>query len=242
LVYTTAEERRLAECQVADPSTGTIVHLGGDAPTDSRPELVAAFFAAFPQARGRQQILFLGRLHEKKGIDRVLAALPTIKRSNPEVLLTIAGSGEPGFVSGLQGAVADKGLQRNVLMTGALYGSLKWGAYASASLFVLASRQENFAITVAEAMHSGLPIVVSDTVNTWPLVKEARAGVVVAENVVDEQLASSVSRLLSSTEEAAEMGRRGQEYARRNLTWRRSAENMLQCYEAVLAETGVRQA
>ena len=61
---------------------------------------------------------------------------------------------------------------------GRLDGAAKWGAYASAELFLLPSRQENFAITVAEAMQMGVPVVISNRVNTWPYVKAAGAGVV----------------------------------------------------------------
>ena len=72
-------------------------------------------------------------------------------------------------------------------MTGRLDGAAKWGAYASAELFLLPSRQENFAITVAEAMQMGIPVVISNKVNTWPYVKAAGAGIVLDERTDKEQ-------------------------------------------------------
>ena len=94
------------------------------------------------------------------------------------VLLTIAGDGAADFEVQLKKTISGRWLQNHVMMTGRLDGDLKWGAYASAKLFLLPSRQENFAITVVEAMQMGLPVIVSEKVNTWPYVKEAGAGIV----------------------------------------------------------------
>ena len=98
-------------------------------------------------------------------------------------------------------------------MTGFLDGMLKWGAYTSATLFLLPSRQENFALSVAEAMHAAVPVVVSDRVNTWPYVKEAGAGIVLEEQTISTALAPAVAALLSDENDHKDMGRRGRDYA-----------------------------
>jgi glycosyltransferase involved in cell wall biosynthesis len=59
-----------------------------------------------------------------------------------------------------------------VLFAGRLDGELKWASFAAAELFLLPSREENLAITIAEAMQMGLPVIISDKVDTWPYVKE----------------------------------------------------------------------
>ena len=115
------------------------------------------FLERFPKARGRRQLLFLGRLHVKKGLDRILTVLPSIVRAFPDVLLTVAGDGTPEFKAMLKDVIKAQGLENSVMMTGRLDGAAKWGAYASAELFLLPSRQENFAIAVAEAMHMRIP-------------------------------------------------------------------------------------
>jgi glycosyltransferase involved in cell wall biosynthesis len=119
-------------------------------------------------------------------------------------------------------------------MTGRLDGALKWGAYASAELFLLPSRQENFAITVAEAMHMGVPVIISDKVNTWPYVKEAAAGVVVDEAGIEDSLAKCLFSLLRDAEARKMMGMCGQNYARKNLTWSSATASLLKTYEEVL--------
>ena len=74
-------------------------------------------------------------------------------------------------------------------MTGMLDGDLKWGAYASAKLFLLPSRQENFALSRWQRRCTlALPVVVSDKVNTWPYVREAAAGVVLEEVGIESRL------------------------------------------------------
>jgi glycosyltransferase involved in cell wall biosynthesis len=239
IIYTTEEEVRLAASQFCSLPQGVVIPLGGDAPVEDAEALASAFLTRFPRAQGRRQLLFLGRLHFKKGLDRILASLPSIVRGHPEVLLTVAGDGEAAFEESVKREIAARGLENNVMMTGRLDGSAKWGAYACAELFLLASRQENFAITVAEAMQMGVPVVISNKVNTWPYVKEANAGVVLDDERISVDLEHCILSLLRDRRTLELMSKRGQAYAQKNLTWTRAATSLLQCYSEVLA--GARQ-
>jgi glycosyltransferase involved in cell wall biosynthesis len=234
LIYTTPDEARLATTEFPSLPKGAIIPLGGDAPRGDFGDLASAFLENFPKARNRRRLLFLGRLHFKKGLDRILSVLPSLVDALPNVLLTVVGDGSPRFVRALEKRIAKEKLENNVLMTGRLDGALKWGAYAAAELFVLPSRQENFAITVAEAMHMGVPVIISDKVNTWRYVKEAAAGVVVGEAGIEDSLARCLLSLLRDTEARKMMGTCGQNYARQNLTWRSATVSLLKTYEEVL--------
>jgi glycosyltransferase involved in cell wall biosynthesis len=234
LIYTTPDEAELAAHQLAYLPKSAVVPLGGDAPETGFEDLTAHFLNNFPIARGRRQVLFLGRLHFKKGLDRVFAILPSVLSAVPDLLFTIVGYGSPTFVRGLKKMVAARGFAQNVLITGMLSGPLKWGAYASAELFLLPSRQENFAITVAEAMQMGVPVIISDRVNTWRYVKETGAGLVLLDKELEAKLANSLIMLLQNPSVAKDMGKRGQEFARTNLTWARATASLLSCYEEVL--------
>ena len=238
LIYTTAEEERLAAAKFLSRPKGVVIPLGADAPSRNFEELASQFLERFPKARGRRQLLFLGRLHFKKGLDRILMALPSVVRNLPDVLFTIVGDGSPDFQAGLARAIAAQHLEDYVLMTGRLDGALKWGAYASAELFLLPSRQENFAISVAEAMQMGVPVMISNKVNTWPYVKEAGAGLVLDEEQTEFSLGDNILSLLQDRMTLRLMAERGQEYARKNLTWARAANAVLKCYDEVLACTG----
>ncbi len=236
LIYTTPDEGELAARQISYLPKGVVVPLGGDAPGESVEDLARQFLNNFPVARGRRQVLFLGRLDFKKGLDRIFAILPSVLSVFPDLLLTVVGGGSPNFVKSLEKEAAAHGFKQNLLMTGMLSGPLKWGAYASAELFVLPSRQENFAITVAEAMQMGLPVIISDRVNIWPYVKEAGAGLVLHDSGIEASLGNSLLSLLQNPSMARQMGRRGREYARKSLTWTRATTCLLSCYEEVLTE------
>jgi glycosyltransferase involved in cell wall biosynthesis len=240
LIYTTPEEAEFATRQICHLPKSAVVPLGGDAPSAPLEDLAAQFLNKFPVARGRRQVLFLGRLDFKKGLDRVFTALPSVLAAFPDLLVTIVGEGSPTFVRRLTKLAAAAGFEQNVLMTGILNGPLKWGAYASAELFLLPSRQENFAITVAEAMQMGLPVIISDRVNTWRYVKEQRAGLVLLDHEIEAQLANSLIMLLQNPSLAKNMGKRGQEFARAHLTWTRAAACLLSCYKEALEDWSVR--
>lgn len=235
LIYTTAEEERLAAIKLSSPPKGVVIPLGGDAPYENSDKLASEFLERFPKARGRRQLLFLGRLHHKKGLDRILKVLPSIVEAVPDVLLTVVGDGPPEFEAELRSLIGARDLEKSVLMTGRLDGAAKWGAYASAELFLLPSRQENFAIVIAEAMQMGIPVVVSNKVNTWPYVKDANAGIVVDEELIKSDLEGGILVLLKDSGRRRLMGKRGQEYARGNLTWAGATSRLLKCYDEVLA-------
>jgi glycosyltransferase involved in cell wall biosynthesis len=234
LIYTTTEEARLAATQIASLPRGVVIPLGGDAPVGNSRLLASRFLERFPQARGRRQLLFLGRLHFKKGLDLILTALPAVVQAFPDVLLTIVGGGSLDFKAKVREAIRAQNLERNVMMTGRLEGPVKWGAYASAELFLLPSRQENFAITVAEAMHIGVPVIISRKVNTWPYVKDAGAGVVLDEEQIEVSLEKSILSLLNDVETRHLMRKRAQEFAQANLTWSGATASLLECYDDLL--------
>ena len=102
LIYTTAEEARMAAIKSLSLPKGVVIPLGGDAPFENSEQLAAEFLERFPRARDRRQLLFLGRLHLKKGLDRILMVLPSITRVFPDVLLTVVGDGSAEFEATLK--------------------------------------------------------------------------------------------------------------------------------------------
>ena len=235
LIYTTVEEERLAASAGLRLPPGELVPLGASASSASRDDLRAKFLARFPQAEGKRTLLFLGRIHPKKGVDRILNCLQSLKQSIPNVLLVVAGDGDAGYTQHLRELVSALALDNHVLFAGHLDGELKWASFAAAELFVLPSRQENFAITVAEAMQMAVPVIITDKVNTWPYVKEARAGLVLDEYDINSLLPRAVEELLRDDTTRSEMGVRGSGYARERLTWHASAQKLFACYNQILS-------
>lgn len=232
IVYTTEPERQLAESSLSGLPAPAIVPLGADAPpTADRAALAEDFLESFPAARSRRRLLFLSRVHPKKGLDRLLAILPALVARDPDLLLVVAGSGEAEHMASVRRAIDELAIGRSVVLCGRLDGRLKWGAYAAADCFVLPSRQENFGLVVAEAMQMGIPVVVSDRVNSCDHVERARAGIVCDAADPDALVAAIVECL----ERSKDMGLRGAAWARRELTWERSTRLIENCYREVLA-------
>lgn len=234
VIYTTSAERQLAESELPWLERGCVIALGGDAPGDVDQAFAREFLQAFPKARDKRVLLFLGRVDFKKGLDRIVAALPSMLAAVPDVLLVIAGDGEGAFAAAIGEMIKSRGLEDAVLWTGRLMGDVKWGAYSISEIFLLPSRQENFAITVAEAMHMGRPVIISDKVNTASDVIAAGAGLVLKDDDCDNMFDQAVVSLLMEREGARAMGERGHAYAATSLTWEKTAQQMLSCYQAVL--------
>jgi glycosyltransferase involved in cell wall biosynthesis len=126
-------------------------------------------------------------------------------------------------------------LDEHVLFVGHLDGELKWASFAAAELFLLPSRQENFAIAVAEAMQMGIPVIITDKVNTWPYVEEAGAGLVLADRDINVLLPQAMKTLLIDDAARSRMTVEGRRYARDRLTWDASAQKLLACYDQVVS-------
>ncbi len=174
VLFTSEEERRLARDSFAPyRCREEVVSYGTAAPPLELADARAAFFARFPQLEGKRLLLFLGRLHEKKGCELLVEAFAKIAPASRENLhLVMAGpSSNESYMQHLQqlaaSAMRSDGAGPAVSFTGMLTGEFKWGAFSAADAFVLPSHQENFGIAVVEAMACGTPVLLSNKVNIW---------------------------------------------------------------------------
>ncbi|OAI50982.1 hypothetical protein AYO44_05330 [Planctomycetaceae bacterium SCGC AG-212-F19] len=174
------------------------------------------------QADGRPIILFLSRLHPKKGVVDLL--LPAFAQLRADAVLAIAGGPdehEPAHASEVGREVARRGLAGRVALLGPVAPQERWALYDAADLFVLPSHAENFGIVVTEAMARGLPVVISDAVQASEHVRAAKAGCIVPLDVM--ALARALDELLADEGQRRRMGDRGRAYVRTNLNWERVA-------------------
>ena len=190
VIFTAEEERLLARksfwlYRVREK----ISPLGVEAAPPATPEARENFFQRFPQLRGKCILLFLGRLHPKKGCDLLIEAFA--QTTDPSFSLVLAGPDQVGWQKALQQRVNDLNLQSRVVFTGMLEGDLKQAAFAVADAFVLPSHQENFGMAVVEALAVGLPVLISNRINIWREVDQDGAG------YVDSDDLSGILRLLN---------------------------------------------
>jgi glycosyltransferase involved in cell wall biosynthesis len=140
------------------------------------------FLKKFPALDGRRLLLFLGRLHEKKGCDLLLQAFhDVVLRASLEKPphLVIAGPTDNAYAGAMRELAARLGLdERHVTWTGMVSGDLKWSAFAAADFFVLPSHQENFGVSAVEALACRCPVLLSSKVNIAREVAEDGAGLV----------------------------------------------------------------
>jgi glycosyltransferase involved in cell wall biosynthesis len=198
VVFTCEEERLLARqsfwlyrCREVVGSYGT------STPPRDAGRLSEVFLSAYPELRNKRLLLFLGRIHEKKGCDLLVEAFARVAATSPEVQLVMAGPGDEALTRQLQARAQSLGLAARISWPGMLSGDLKWGAFHACEVFCLPSHQENFGIAVVEAMACSRPVLISDKVNIWREIAEDRAGFVESDTL--EGTTALLQRWLAAT-------------------------------------------
>ncbi|AHB01055.1 glycosyltransferase [Brucella ceti] len=184
-----------------------------------------------PGLPARHFILFLSRLHYKKGLDILADAYCRIAPHFRDVDLVVAGpDGGPdgGAEDAFRRKIAEYGLQHRVHMPGGLYGLAKIAALKRAACFCLPSRQEGFSVAITEALACGAPVVITDACH-FPEVGEAGAGVVCTLNA--EMVGDALAGVLEDLDKAAQMGASGARLVRENYTWPRIARQTIEAYQ-----------
>jgi glycosyltransferase involved in cell wall biosynthesis len=155
-----------------------VVSLGTLQPAGDPARQREMFLNQYPALRQHRFLLFLSRIHRKKGCDLLLEALARVAEAHPDLELVMAGPDDEGLRPQLEVQAKRLRILNRVHWTGMLEGDLKWGAFHAADAFVLPSHQENFGVAVVEALACGVPVLISDKVNIWPDIVHDEAGIV----------------------------------------------------------------
>lgn len=158
--------------------TPQVVPYGTPGPPDSAEAQRRAWIERMPELTGRPFLLFLSRLHPKKGCDILLEAYADVARETELPPLVMAGPDAVGFQAKLQAIAATRNIADRIVWPGMLTGDAKWGALRAAEAFILPSHQENFGIAVAEAASCATPVLISSEVNIHGEISACRAGLV----------------------------------------------------------------
>jgi glycosyltransferase involved in cell wall biosynthesis len=182
----------------------------------------------------RPVILSLGRIHWKKGLDRLIGALAHV----PEALLLVVGNDEEDYTPRLKKLAADAGVSGRVIFAKPVFGAARAALYRKVALFALPSYSENFGNVVLEAMAEGCPVVVTPEVGASAVVEEAGGGIVATGELAP--FADALRRLLSDARLRGEMGIKGREWVRERYSWDRVAERMVDVYRLLITARGAR--
>lgn len=180
---------------------------------------------------GERTLLFLSRIHPKKGIDRLLQAWRRLEDQHPDWQLVIAGRGDAAHVAEVTELAASLALRR-VRFPGPLYRADKARAYADAALFVLPTHSENFGMVVAEALAHGCPAVVSRGA-PWSGLETERCGWWI-EHDVDSLTVALHTAMSQRPEHLSAMGARGRAWMERDFGWASIGQKMAAAYRWLL--------
>jgi glycosyltransferase involved in cell wall biosynthesis len=181
-----------------------------------------------PVAPGAKRVvLSLGRIHPKKGLDRLLHAWSKVEKGCPDWWLEIVGPPEGGHDTELRALAQALGLAR-VSVEGAIYGDAKAARYRKADLFVLPTLNENFGLTVAEALAAGTPAI-STKGAPWGGLEFEGCGWWIDHGV--EPLAAALALAMTLPREVLKaIGDKGREWMARDYSWDRVAHQMIDVY------------
>jgi glycosyltransferase involved in cell wall biosynthesis len=180
--------------------------------------------------RKKPFILFLGRIHWKKGLDRLIPALTYL----PDTPLVIAGNDEENYRPTLEALAASHGVSSRITFTGPVYGEDKAALLQNASVLVLPSYSENFGNVVLEAMSVGCPVVLTPEVGLADIVRDSGAGMVI--DGTPETLGKGLQYMASNPQELKKMGNKGRQAVEEHFQWISVGGQMVEIYNDTITQ------
>lgn len=215
LVHCTADGELRQSAKWFPGSTGVVIPNLLDLTPYEHPPGPERARAKFPQLHGSEPcLLFLSRLHYKKGVEHLIDAARILRdRGTPHRVL-IAGSGDEAYEQKLRRHTTDTGMDGLVSFLGMVVGDDKLSLYQAADLFVLPTSQENFGFVFFEALAAGCPLVTTKGVDTWPELEQAGAAIT---NQDATELADTIAPMTADRAARDELGQKGRTWVFENL-------------------------
>jgi glycosyltransferase involved in cell wall biosynthesis len=172
-------------------------------------------------------LLFMSRIHPKKGLEYLIESLGKLKEYN--FALVIAGSGEPDYVNQIQDLLVAQGISDRTHLVGFVIGETKNLYLQGADLFMLTSHSENFGIAAIEALAAGMPVLITDGVAIAPMVKEKAIGYVTKLEI--NAIVSAIQEFFDHPQIAKQQGDRAHQYITEHYAWAKIAHNLATIYQ-----------
>ncbi|GAB4187490.1 MAG: glycosyltransferase [Phycisphaeraceae bacterium] len=155
------------------------------------------------------KVLFLSRLHPKKGVEHLIDAAALLVKQEAPVRVFITGPEEPDYQQSLNERVRQHGISDAIVFTGPVYGRTKTSLYQAADVFVLPTSQENFGLVLTEAMACGTPVITTRGTDIWAEVQSA-GGIIVPQEA--PAIADAISELMKDPARCASLGEQGRKW------------------------------
>ena len=202
-----------------------VVPLGIDLPPTD------IFNSSSPE-KSKKTILFLSRIHEKKGLLNLVEAWAHLRPK--DWTLMIAGPNEKGYQEVIDQKIRELNLTDTISFPGEVVGKAKWKLYCQADLFVLPTLSENFGIVVAEALACQTPVITTKGA-PWSELEAYHCGWWIDIGVTP--LVKTLQQAMSLSEaQRTEMGQRGRMLIESKYSWEQTTKQMLEVYNWVLGE------
>jgi glycosyltransferase involved in cell wall biosynthesis len=192
----------------------------------------ARFRAKFVIPSSRRLLLFLSRLHPKKGLPLLFEALEQTPNLESWFLIVAGYEDFPNYQKELVRVSRNLGIANNILFIDGLFGQDKRDAFEAADLFILPTHSDNFAIVVTEALAAGVPVLTTHGA-PWEQLQTRGCGwwVKVNTEAISDALLDAINR---PQQELLAMGTRGKNLVSEQYTWEKIAHKTLLMYEWLL--------
>lgn len=210
-VHCTAEAELQQSHQWFPSGRGEVIPNLIDLSPYEQPPHAEEALGCWPELRGASfTVLFLSRIHEKKGVEHLIRAVARVAPRIQGIRLVIAGGGQPAYLKNLKQLAAASGIGDKTTWAGVVDGSLKRSLYAAADLMALPTSQENFGFVFFECLASGTPVVTTDLVDTKAELLRSGGAAIVPQTA--EGFALEIERFATGHRDAAAMGAAGREW------------------------------
>jgi len=179
----------------------------------------------------KKKILFLSRIHVKKGIEFLLEAIALLKNKLEGYIIEIAGEGDKDYIIQLKQKTTELHIDSFIHFCGGVYGNQKWELFQEADVFVLPTFSENFGIVVAEALASGTPVITTKG-TPWEELETAHCGW--WTEIGTQPIVNALNKFLQLTDSELEnMGRNGRKLIEQKYSSQKMAKDMIELYYKV---------
>ncbi|MBD3379243.1 MAG: glycosyltransferase [Candidatus Omnitrophica bacterium] len=189
-------------------------------------------YARFPGFEDKKILLFISRIHPKKGLETVIPVINGIFRKYPDWILVIAGEGRESYVNELKEKIDSLHTGKHVHFTGYVFGKEKEALLSLADIYILPSYTENFGVAVAEALAYGKPVCISKNVGIASDIKKYNAGKVF--ELREDSISESLGELMCSERKRTKMGANALRLAGEKYDWDTITQKQIKIYEKII--------
>ena len=227
-IHFTAESEKKQALEGIPELKSTVIPLGINTPEvikNAKKKMCAHWHLK----EGVPTIVFLSRLHPKKGLELLISALSQLKRI--EFQLVIAGEGDQQYTDTLRSTVIKHGLSEQCQFVGFVEGHEKNLLLQGANLFALTSHSENFGIAALEAMAAGTAVLMSNEVALSSLVEQYQLGFITQLN--EQDIINALNKALNELDTTHQMGRNGQNLVKEHYQWPTISKKLVTLYQSL---------